>query len=146
MRNDIKTRFQKGHTKGFKKGQSAWNKDKPWPKKTRKKISEKTKIAMARPEIRSKMERTWFKRGQDAYNKGKGKYFTYLQIKENEAGRKRPNQCEICGASNNIYFAHDHKTGKFRGWICLHCNTIIGFSRDNSEILIKIAKYLKDNE
>src|SRR3990167_1145705 len=50
------------------------------------------------------------------------------RIKELEeiAGRTRPEICEICGAKDTICFDHDHNTGKFRGWICKRCNTVLG--------------------
>jgi hypothetical protein len=62
---------------------------------------------------------------------------------ELRAGRPRPSCCEICGDSGRICFDHDHKTGKFRGWICNNCNASIGFAKDNIEILRKIIKYLE---
>lgn len=63
--------------------------------------------------------------------------------KEKLAGRKRPEHCEICGAMGRICFDHDHKTGKFRGWICHRCNVVLGFVKDNSELLNELAEYLK---
>lgn len=63
--------------------------------------------------------------------------------KEKLAGRKRPESCEICYAvAKRICFDHDHKTGKFRGWICTNCNIILGHSKDNSELLKKIIAYI----
>lgn len=40
MRNDIKTRFQPGHQRGFKKGFIPWNKGKKHTEETKKKIPE----------------------------------------------------------------------------------------------------------
>ena len=59
------------------------------------------------------------------------------------AGRPKPEICEVCGGGGVICFDHDHKTGKFRGWICNHCNITLGFSRDNTEVLRKLIKYLE---
>lgn len=64
------------------------------------------------------------------------------------AGRKRPEQCEICGAfgkdfKKGLCFDHDHATNKFRGWICIRCNFAIGLAKDNSELLIAMANYIK---
>ena len=47
--------------------------------------------------------------------------------KEKIAGRKKPEQCEICGAMGRICFDHDHATGKFRGWLCVRCNGALGW-------------------
>lgn len=38
---------------------------------------------------------------------------------------------------------HDHETGKFRGWICDDCNTVIARARENPETLRRIADSLK---
>lgn len=64
-------------------------------------------------------------------------------IKEKLAGRKRPEQCEICGSLGKICFDHDHITNKFRGWICLRCNVALGMVKDNSETLMALADYIK---
>ena len=65
-----------------------------------------------------------------------------IQEKEKIAGRKKPEQCEICGAFGKICFDHNHETGEFRGWICKRCNTVLGFVKDDSELLVKLSKYL----
>lgn len=65
-----------------------------------------------------------------------------LAYKEQVAGRKRPQFCEICGAMGKISFDHDHQTGKFRGWICRRCNLVLGMVKDNGELLISLSKYL----
>lgn len=69
----------------------------------------------------------------------------YLKRLEDKSGRKRPERCEICNRVGRICFDHDHNTGKFRGWICLNCNSAIGFVYDNPEILIEMIKYLNKN-
>lgn len=103
------------------KGKPAWNKGKP---------------------------RTWksgkdFEKGHEPWNKGRKRIRFGLDKQEFEAGRKKPESCEICGAMGVIYWDHDHETGKFRGWICWRCNVVLGHVRDDSELLINLAKYLK---
>ena len=66
-----------------------------------------------------------------------------IKIKEKIAGRKRPELCELCGKIGRICFDHDHKTGKFRGWICSKCNTVLGLIEDDKNILIKMINYLE---
>lgn len=53
------------------KGNQAWNKGKSPSSVTRKKISEATKKQMASKEIREKISRTWFKKGEPSPRKGK---------------------------------------------------------------------------
>ncbi len=65
-----------------------------------------------------------------------------LKNKERKAGRKKSKICEICWESGVICFDHDHKTGKFRGWICQRCNRVLGFVKDNKELLNRLIDYL----
>jgi len=54
--------------------------------------------------------------------------------------------CEICGRKElhrELSLDHDHKTGKFRGYLCSKCNTMLGYAEDNPLILIKAVHYLK---
>jgi len=66
----------------------------------------------------------------------------YVEKMEKIAGRKRPKECEICQQKAIIVFDHDHKTGKFRGWICVRCNIILGKIKDNKKILELLISYL----
>lgn len=57
-------------------------------------------------------------------------------------------KCEICQKSfksdrgRGIAVDHDHSTGKIRGILCIHCNTILGQAFDNKEILKNAMLYL----
>jgi hypothetical protein len=75
------------------------------------------------------------------------KYFSQWRSKNKEklAGRKKPENCEICDFKGIIVFDHCHQTGKFRGWICSQCNTALGMVEDNCEILMKMIKYINNN-
>jgi hypothetical protein len=64
---------------------------------------------------------------------------------EQAAGRLKPAACEICGGSGRICFDHDHTTGKFRGWLCSHCNSILGLVDESAERLLKLALYLEQH-
>lgn len=69
-----------------------------------------------------------------------------LKRLERKAGRPKPSACEVCGAINRvIHFDHNHLTGKFRGWVCRHCNVILGFAKDSPRILRKLARYLENS-
>jgi len=55
--------------------------------------------------------------------------------------------CWICGAHQSnfsvaLYIDHDHETKKIRGLLCQSCNFLLGFSKDNVDILQKAIKYL----
>jgi hypothetical protein len=64
------------------------------------------------------------------------------------ATRPKPEQCELCGIygkelKKGLCYDHDHKTGKFRGWLCGRCNMALGMVNDNSELLSKMSEYVK---
>lgn len=42
-----------------------------------------------------------------------------------------------------IHLDHCHKTNRFRGWICHHCNTLLSRANDDIEVLKKAIVYLK---
>ncbi len=59
-----------------------------------------------------------------------------------------PNVCEACGIEGSgikgkLFIDHDHKTDAFRGWICHHCNVILGFAKDDVTTLESLIKYLR---
>lgn len=79
-------------------------------------------------------------RAKSTRNEGSQKRRTNRQ--ELAAGRKKPVVCEVCGYGGTICWDHDHRTGRFRGWLCSHCNTVLGRVRDSSEQLRLLANYL----
>jgi hypothetical protein len=53
--------------------------------------------------------------------------------------------CDICGLPPNGQahaIDHCHKSGKFRGVLCSHCNSGLGYFRDNPDLLDKAKIYL----
>ena len=65
-----------------------------------------------------------------------------LKHTEKNAGRPKPKVCEVCGGGGMIVFDHDHKTNKFRAWLCQSCNSVIGFVKENTKLLRKLADWL----
>ena len=57
-------------------------------------------------------------------------------------------RCEICGRGKSAhlyhggaYIDHDHKTGKFRGFLCHNCNFHLGWVESNPNALDYLAKH-----
>lgn len=57
--------------------------------------------------------------------------------------RSKPDRCECCARRKKLYMDHDHVTLKFRGWICVSCNSGIGLLGDSVIRVQRAADYLK---
>jgi uncharacterized ferredoxin-like protein len=72
-----------------------------------------------------------------------------LLLQEQVAGRPRALNCELCGRvgggvnGESTVFDHDHKTRKFRGWLCHWCNRTLGMVKDDPALLRKMIIYLE---
>lgn len=69
-----------------------------------------------------------------AYRRRLGRPITYQDI---------PDSCEVCGGKTRIAADHDHVTGKFRGWLCMQCNTALGSLKDDPSRLRALISYLE---
>lgn len=83
-------------------------------------------------------------------------------LKEDRKNNPRPEYgdlCSICGKPVYAHISdipygvkgtirwccdHDHATGKFRGWICKHCNTGMGLLGDDQSSIEKCLHYLME--
>ena len=64
------------------------------------------------------------------------------QIEYEELYTKQKGCCAICGSEDpgdisikNLCVDHDHESSKVRGLLCTRCNKLIGFARENPDIL-----------
>lgn len=80
---------------------------------------------------------------QTAADAAKQRY--YRQVRNADAaGYQKPKQCEVCGDdTTRLDFDHCHQRGIFRGWICIHCNVILGHAKDDPNHLRKLIAYLE---
>ena len=67
--------------------------------------------------------------------------------KAKRAWAKFNQTCQACGkrrcCGDNWTFDHDHKTKKFRGIVGRHCNSVLGFMKDDIESLKSMIRYLR---
>jgi hypothetical protein len=57
-------------------------------------------------------------------------------------------KCAICEKSSDkhLFVDHCHTTGKIRGLLCQHCNTLLGMAFDDTNILLSAVAYLNKQE
>jgi Recombination endonuclease VII len=61
----------------------------------------------------------------------------------NELLASQNGTCAICEqVAGRWHVDHDHATNEVRGILCHHCNVMLGFSRDSSDVLRSGADYL----
>jgi Recombination endonuclease VII len=67
-------------------------------------------------------------------------YRDYSKMLERLDGR-----CEICGEQppRGLVVDHLHKTGGPRGFLCMKCNSGLGFFNDDPSLLVKAARYVR---
>jgi len=67
------------------------------------------------------------------------------RLESRAAVRPRPDNCESCGNPErfglSLSFDHCHASGRFRGWLCLGCNTALGMCRNDPARLRALADY-----
>jgi len=56
---------------------------------------------------------------------------------------KRENKCDICKENCKLFVDHNHVTMKFRGLICMKCNSAIGLMNDSVVNLKNMIEYLE---
>jgi len=66
------------------------------------------------------------------------------------APRPKPDRCESCNQygkkRNGICLDHNHKTKKFRGWLCSNCNTALGLLNEDIDKFKALINYLQKNQ
>ena len=64
------------------------------------------------------------------------------QLKKKHPAPAAGTPCTCCGAVRKLHMDHCHRTDKFRGWICNHCNTMIGLAGESRRGLEDGIRYL----
>ena len=64
--------------------------------------------------------------GRDATRRYNARRLGYaLPPSELDWPRPKDGRCQLCRRRKPLHFDHDHKTGKFRGWLCNFCNRVL---------------------
>ena len=115
-------------------------KQKQYSKAYRARNKEKTNRASAE----------WIKRNPQKRRGYHVKYKYGITLDQMTAAVEKQNhRCAVCmdADPNNgkrfLAVDHCHVTGKFRGLLCIKCNTMIGMAKDSPSVLMAAARYLE---
>ena len=59
-----------------------------------------------------------------------------------QLANNREGICKICNETKLLVVDHCHNTGEVRGLICSHCNSVLGYAKDNIKTLQNAIDYL----
>lgn len=66
-----------------------------------------------------------------------------IKLKKQKIIPIKPDCCFLCNIkTEKLVIDHCHKTGKFRGWLCNTCNSMLGMTHDNAELYMKMSLYI----
>lgn len=65
-----------------------------------------------------------------------------------EMFRVQNGKCKICGvphleADRGLFIDHSHKSGKVRGLLCFHCNSMLGHAKESTVTLKNAIEYIE---
>jgi len=75
-----------------------------------------------------------------------------ITMKEyNKMFLKQEGKCALCGGLRSVFQTalcvdHDHETDEIRGLLCMHCNLMLGYAKDNINVLLSAIEYLNKLE
>jgi len=129
--------------------------DKPFVTKTckeccRRKIADK--IAKESPEqkrIRLDKMKTYAKNNAAVIRKKSWKAKGIDPDKAEAYYQSHHGTCDLCGLTDKgraLAVDHCHKTGIIRGMLCTNCNRAIGMFKDDPDLMIKAANYVRANQ
>ncbi len=93
--------------------------------------------------IRSKAQRR--KQVAKIYGMTEDDYYELLDFQGNKCaicGQQETNKSNV-GGKRHMSIDHNHETGVVRGILCSKCNSMLGYARDNPEILRKGADFVE---
>ncbi len=104
-------------------------------------------------EQHNETQRKWNKANTLKTSSYRRKYIYGISLEEyNKLLQDSNGICAICnqpetktlkGKIISLSIDHNHKTGKIRGLLCYKCNSVIGFTDENIDLLQKHIQYLQ---
>lgn len=126
--------------------------DRKWRKENPDRVrGYKSRYRKQHPEARerdNRAHREWRKKNPEkAKHRDLKKAYGMSLTVWKELLKKQSGYCAICSVHLSCpYVDHDHKTKKIRELLCKRCNNILGFAKDDIEILRAAIAYLDKHQ
>ena len=123
----------------------------PWKKQYHKEYRAKNKPKIKEANRKWRMENPERARELQKRSRDKLKEKRRTREKERIYGPlpPEPTNCESCGTpfvkgqrGKSAFVDHDHARSEFRGYLCLHCNSALGYAKDSRDRLQLLINYL----
>lgn len=105
------------------------------------------------PQIAKNIKKKEYKTNSENYRNKNLKRYYGISLQDYETMLlSQDGKCAICESSkttrknNRLDVDHCHKTGKVRKLLCSKCNRLLSNCQENTDILQKAIRYLKEND
>jgi len=120
---------------------------------------ERYSVRMSDPDFKARKLATnkeWQRNNPEKWNKALTTAVRNVQkaskARRDAAAGPKPERCPICllpftpTGPRKAVWDHNHRTGKFRGWICCFDNRMLGMVQDSPDTLRRAALYIETDE
>ena len=100
----------------------------------------------------NRRQNEYYKRNKETINRKAKWVALYSKYKITKADYeklylKQNGRCAVCKKEfPSLSVDHNHETGIVRGLVCTKCNTALGLVYENTDILLSMIKYIKNNK
>ncbi len=97
------------------------------------------------PQCLAELSREWEQQTSAKTHESRLRQKYGLELEDHGAiFRAQGGACAICECTDRkLVVDHDHKTGEVRGLLCSQCNSAIGLLRDDAEVIVAAAMYVR---
>lgn len=136
IQNPEKTRQHAQKTR-LKNREKILERQREWTRNNSRHIKQKA-LAYYQANKEKIRQKNWLK----TYGLSQARYFELLEAQHYSCAI-----CKIKEPGKGEYFAvdHDHKNGRVRALLCVHCNVGLGHFKDNPELLMSAIQYLTNH-
>jgi len=107
-----------------------------------------------KPHNKSRRKRFYYRHQEDEKTRMRWNHYWFkYRIRREDYERILNEQggvCRICGIQpddtnrKRLAVDHDHKTGKVRALLCVHCNASLGLLKEDAKVIGRLLRYVEE--